>query len=326
MKMNGLEINVSYHQILLDLRDSLQQNGINLLHTIKPVGDNIMISCPSHKDGQERKPSCGVSIKDTYKGDRLIPAGTVHCFTCNYTATFIEFISFCFGYKDGGLFGNKWLKANYNFETIKNRHVELNFSRGTNTKRTYATIADGLLEPYRYTVGYMYDRGLTDDVIEQFDIGYDREEDAVTIPVPDLKGNVKWIQRRLIEYKRYIIPEGITKTDFLLGASECLKINPKEVWIVESPFNMLTCWVNNIPAICLFGTGGGKQYEMLKSLPFRHYILALDNDEAGINGTKKLIKYLSDYKILSRVKYTDDRDINELQGEVNNLKKILINF
>lgn len=328
MNINGLEVDVTLHQLLLDLRNSLSQNGIYMLHTIKPVGNNIMVSCPSHKNGQEKKPSCGISLTDTYKGDRKIPAGTAHCFTCDYTATLTEFISICFGYKDGGLFGNKWIKANYNVSTSRTRHVNLNFNVRTSTKKQYDTIDDNLLEPYRYTVDYMYKRGLTDDVIEQFDIGYDDEQDAITIPVPDLKGDIKWVQRRLIKHKQYIIPQGINKTDFLLGASEVIKQHREKdpVYIVESPFNMLTLWSMNYPAICLFGTGGGNQYEMLRKLPIRHYIIALDPDEAGIKGSKKLLKELNTYKILSKLNYTDSRDINELQDEVKNLKINLINL
>lgn len=328
MNINGLEVDVTLHQLLLDLRNSLSQNGIYMLHTIKPVGNNIMVSCPSHKNGQEKKPSCGISLTDTYKGDRKIPAGTAHCFTCDYTATITEFISLCFGYKDGGLFGNKWIKANYNVATSRTRHVNLNFNVRTSTKKHYDTIDDNLLEPYRYTVDYMYKRGLTDDVIEQFDIGYDEEQDAITIPVPDLKGDIKWVQRRLIKHKQYIIPQGINKTDFLLGASEVIKQHKEKdpVYIVESPFNMLTLWSMNYPAICLFGTGGGNQYEMLRKLPIRHYIIALDPDEAGRKGSRKLLKELNTYKILSKLNYTDSRDINELQDEVKNLKINLINL
>lgn len=328
MNINGLEVDVTLHQLLLDLRNSLSQNGIYMLHTIKPVGNNIMVSCPSHKNGQEKKPSCGISLTDTYKGDRKIPAGTAHCFTCDYTATITEFISLCFGYKDGGLFGNKWIKANYNVSTSRTRHVDLNFNVRTSTKKHYDTIDDNLLEPYRYTVDYMYNRGLTDDIIEQFDIGYDEEQDAITIPVPDLKGDIKWVQRRLINHKQYIIPQGINKTDFLLGASEVIKQHKEKepVFIVESPFNMLTLWSMNYPAICLFGTGGGNQYEMLRKLPIRHYIIALDPDEAGVKGSKKLLKELNTYKILSKLNYTDSRDINELQDEVKKLKINLINL
>ena len=328
MRMHGIKINVTLEQLLYDLRLSLNQNGINLLNTIKPIGDNIMVTCPSHKGGLEHKPSCGISTQDKYKDDKVIPAGTVHCFTCGYTASLTEFISLCFGYKDGGLFGNKWLKTNYGFLPSNTRKVQLNIGQRRNTRKELETLSEELLEGYRYTVDYMYKRGLTDDIIEQFDIGYDRKDKAITIPVPDLRGDVKWIQKRLIRYKQYLIPEGITKTDYLLGASEILKQhrNRETVYIVESPFNMLTCWENNIPAICLFGTGGGNQYNMLKELPIRHYVIALDPDEAGRKGSRRLVNELSNHKILSKLCYQDSRDINELGDELQNLEKKLINF
>ena len=329
IKVNGLELNITYLQLLNDLKQSLSQNGIYLLNDIKPTGENIMITCPVHKNGQEHKPSCGLSVVDKYRGDKLIPAGTVHCFTCDYTCTLTEFISNCFGYQDGGLFGNKWIKAQYNVAlTVKTRHMDLNISRGTNTKEQLPNVPQSVLQAYRYIIDYMYDRHLTDEIIEQFDIGYDRKEDCITIPVTDLKGNVKWIQRRSIVGKSYYIPSGVNKTDYLLGASEIirLKLYKEPVFIVESPFNMFTLWKLGYPAICLFGTGGGNQYRMLKNLPIRHYVIALDPDEAGRKGSRKLVQHLGKTKLLSKLHYTDSRDINELDEAVKDLKISLINF
>ncbi len=329
INVNGMEIDTTYQQLLIDLKGSLMCNGIFLLNDIKPTGDNIMITCPVHKDGHEHKPSCGVSIVPKYQGTKIIEPGTVHCFTCGYTAPLTSFISNCFGYKDGGIFGNKWIKAQYNTGlTVKTRKVELNLSRRVITHKELPTVPQEVLAGYRYTVEYMYSRGLTDDIIEQFDIGYDRKDDCITIPVPNLKGEVKWLQRRSIIGKRYYIPSGINKTDYLLGASEVLrlKLYKQPVYIVESPFNMLTLWKLGLPAICIFGTGGGNQYKMLNKLPIRHYIIALDPDEAGKKGSRKLLHNLGKTKLLSKVNYIDHRDINELDEEFKKLKISPINL
>jgi DNA primase len=329
INVNGMEIDTTYQQLLIDLKGSLMCNGIFLLNDIKPTGDNIMITCPVHKDGHEHKPSCGVSIVPKYQGSKIIEPGTVHCFTCGYTAPLTSFISNCFGYKDGGIFGNKWIKAQYNTGlTPKTRKVELNLSRRTITRGELPNVPEEVLQGYRFTVNYMYSRGLTDDIIEQFDIGYDRKDDCITIPVPNLKGEVKWLQRRSIIGKRYYIPSGINKTDYLLGASEVLrlKLYKQPVYIVESPFNMLTLWKLGLPAICIFGTGGGNQYKMLNKLPIRHYIIALDPDEAGKKGSRKLLHNLGKTKLLSKVNYIDQRDINELDTEFKKLKISPINL
>lgn len=329
INVNGMELDTTYHQLLIDLKATLMSNGIFLLNDIKPTGDNIMITCPVHKDGHEHKPSCGVSIVRKYQGDKIIEPGTVHCFTCGYTAPLTSFISECFGYKDGGVFGNKWIKAQYNTGlTDKTRKVELNLSRRGITRNELSNVPQEVLQGYRYTVGYMYKRGLTDNIIEQFDIGYDHKDDCITIPVPNLKGEVKWIQRRSIVGKTYYIPSGVNKTDYLLGASEILKLKlyKESVYIVESPFNMLTLWKLGHPAICLFGTGGGNQYKMLNKLPIRHYIIALDPDEAGKKGSRKLLHNLGKTKLLSKVNYLDSRDINELDKEFDTLKISPINL
>lgn len=329
INVNGMELDTTYHQLLIDLKGTLMSNGIFLLNDIKPTGDNIMITCPVHKDGHEHKPSCGVSIVPKYQGNKIIEPGTVHCFTCGYTASLTSFISSCFGYKDGGVFGNKWIKAQYNTGlTLKTRKVELNLSRRRITQEELPNVPEQVLQGYRYTVDYMYNRGLTDDIIEQFDIGYDRKDDCITIPVPNLKGEIKWLQRRSIIGKSYYIPSGINKTDYLLGASEVLrlKLYKQPVYIVESPFNMLTLWKLGHAAICLFGTGGGNQYEMLNKLPIRHYIIALDPDEAGKKGSKKLLHNLGKTKLLSKVNYLDHRDINDLDTEFDNLKISSINL
>ena len=329
INVNGMELDTTYHQLLIDLKGSLMSNGIFLLNDIKPTGDNIMITCPIHKDGHERKPSCGVSIVPKYQGNKIIEPGTVHCFTCGYTASLTSFISSCFGYNDGGIFGNKWIKAQYNTGlTHKTRKVQLNLSRQRITQEELPSVPEEVLQGYRYTVGYMYSRGLTDDIIEQFDIGYDRKDDCITIPVPNLKGEVKWLQRRSIIGKSYYIPSGINKTDYLLGASEVLrlKLYKQPVYIVESPFNMLTLWKLGHAAICLFGTGGGNQYQMLNKLPIRHYIIALDPDEAGKKGSKKLLHNLGKTKLLSKVNYLDSRDINDLDAEFDSLKISPINL
>lgn len=326
-KINNISINASPLQLINDLKWSLNENGIYLLNTIKDGNENIQFSCPSHKNGQEKKPSCGMLTKDVWKNGKEYKAGTVHCFTCGYTATLTEFISFCFGYQDGGIFGNKWLNNNYKTSIIENkREFSLSFNKNCATKDELPTISDEILDELRYIHSYMYKRGLTDELIDKFDIGYDEKNNCITFPVRNLKGEVKWIQTRNVDYKFYKIPSAVVKTDYLYGAYECISNNCKEVYIVESPLNALTLWKYNIPAIALFGTGGGNQYNLLASLPIRHYVIALDNDEAGRKGTNILINKLKNKKILSRVIYKDTRDINDLQEQCLELKKILINF
>ena len=54
-------------------------------------GDNLLITCPHHKDGQEQHPSC--QIYNNLDGD--IEYGFCHCFTCGYKASLPQVISDC---------------------------------------------------------------------------------------------------------------------------------------------------------------------------------------------------------------------------------------
>ena len=56
-------------------------------------------------------------------------------------------------------------------------------------------------------------------------------------------------------------------------------------------------------------------------LPTREFIIALDNDTAGIEGTYKIIRKLNTTKVLKILQYNsnDKRDINDLGAEVLSL-------
>lgn len=328
-EVNGLMIQAEGIDIIEEVRNQVQASGRILLHTIRPGHNNVQFSCPVHKQGQEKKPSCGMSLVPTYKGGRVIPAGTVHCFTCGYTESLPEFISTCFGRQDGGRFGNNWLKRNFMANVVVNRpSLTLNLQRGTNTPQTEekVVIPESVLDSYRYTHDYMYKRKLTDDIIELFDVGYDRKRKCLTFPVKDLEGDVVFVQTRSVLTKFHHYAAGVNKTDYIYGAYEVLEYfpNAEEVWICESILNALTLWTLGIPAMALMGVGGGNQYDILKRLPFRAYVLALDPDDAGREATKKLVQRLRRQKILYTLQYKTGEDVNDLGDKVLELDKKLV--
>ena len=54
--------------------------------------DNIIVTCPFHKDGQESHPSCSVYTRaDSQKVDY----GTYHCFTCGAAGSLVELVEHC---------------------------------------------------------------------------------------------------------------------------------------------------------------------------------------------------------------------------------------
>ena len=316
-KVNGLPLLADDLTVLQELRDQLAANGIQRFADIKVGVDNIQFTCPIHNDGQEKRPSCGILTRDK-KG---APAGTVHCFTCGYTATLPEMISHCFGRDDLGLFGTDWLAKNFVSVSVENRKpLKLDMSRGQAINKSY--VSESELDGYRYYHPYMYQRKLTDEVIEMFDVGYDEDFKlgdksikCVTFPVRDITGNTLFVARRCVDYKLFHYPENVDKPVYGVYELNQLPQVPSEVYVVESMINALTCYVYGKPAVALLGLGTERQYEQLRQLPCRKLIIALDGDKAGQRATEKLKKALYKSKVVTSVIVPQGKDINDLTKE-----------
>lgn len=333
-EVKGVPILAEETEVLRELRDQIEiQQGRQIFRKIKRSGDNIMVCCPIHNDGQERKPSCGITTK-AIKGK---PAGVVHCFACGYVDSLEGMISKLFGY-EGTTFGENWLLQNFVTGDLYERPSLISEERNTLVKPMTNYVTENELAQYRFYHPYMWKRKLTPEIVEKYDIGYQKdykfeyEEDGIkkylppqevlTFPVKDPKGNCLFVSRRSIHGKTFFLPANLEKPVY--GIYE-LPHDCKEAVICESVFNALTCVAYGRPAVALFGTGDKLQYEILNKLPIRRYILGLDPDSAGEKGCKKLIYNLSRTKILTRLLIPAGKDINDLTyDEFINLKEIYV--
>lgn len=337
LEVNGLTIEATPMQILEDLKFQCEKNGVFYFNSIKPGNDNIQFSCPFHSDGQEKHPSAGMStVKMIRRNGRPVPAGTVHCFTCGYTAELAEFVSNVFGRMDGGFYGNQWLKRNYTTSSVVVREpLRLDMERKARDNLPIAHptyVSEAELDSYRYYHDYMWKRGLTEELVELFDIGYDRTRKALTFPVHDAEGRVPFLQTRSVGTKFHHYEKDVTKTNYLYGEFEGRREYPNaQQWLVtESVLNALTWWryvtpSTGIPAVALMGVGGGEQYSLLEKLPGRTLILGLDPDKAGEKASETIFRLLRRKKVVKRLEYPDwmyeqKKDINDIGPEVANLE------
>ena len=311
-------------EVLEELKNQLAANGIQRFATFKPGPDNIQFNCPIHNEGQERKPSCGIST--VKKGKH--PAGTVHCFTCGYTANLEEMISHCFGRDDQGVFGREWLTKNFLTISVEQRKDLVLDMQRKHSSDPVEYISEEELDSYRYYHEYMYKRRLTDEIIEKFDVGYDKDFElggkhlrCVTFPVRDEQGRTLFIVRRCIDSKVFHYPTGAKKPVY--GLYELPK-DANEVVVCESVFNALTCYVYGIPAVALLGLGTDYQYQQLRRLNCRKIIAGFDPDDAGQRATKRLRRALPE-KLVSSYIIPPGKDINDLsREEFENLQQILL--
>ena len=354
MIINGVEFVSPLGDMLSELKSQLTANGIQLLGTIRESGDNIQCSCPYHKNGQERKPSFGIKKSD----------GVGHCFTCGEVHDLPEIVSYCFGRNDHGAFGWEWLRRNFLIVEEEKRSVEVSIKRGdreserSRKKSEDSTgdiggntkyISEDELDSYRWTHPYWAKRGIVyPDIIELFDLGYDKGTHCITFPVRDIEGHCLFVAKRSVRAKFFHYPKGVEKPlyglyeitkyfdsfskdhsnalvidfDLDINSTRPIGINfPQEVFVCESMIDCILLWQAGHYAVALNGVGNRLQMEQLTNLPCRSLIIATDNDGAGWDAFDKIKKYVK-HKIFYRLIMPGDvKDIGEMsESQLKNLK------
>lgn len=309
--IDGVPVLTDVYHIMLTLQRELRLNGSPLLATIKPPreGVDLMVTCPYHKHGMESKPSCGI----TTIAKPNVPVGTLYCFSCKTTASLPEVVSHCFGKHDGGVFGRNWIMEHFvsieensrgGFFTVPTREI---------TKQEHEYVPEEELESYRFVHPYLYKRGMTDELIEMFDLGYDRQKRMVTFPIKDTNGKVLFVAKRSVDTKFFALPKDLEKPLCYLYEAKKYFPDSKELYICESLFNALTMVKYlKMPCVALLGTGTKHQIDKLKYLGYRRYILCLDNDKAGILGAKKLASALKTFALIDYMISPKGMDINDI--------------
>ena len=345
MLINDIQFSVELIDILQELISQLRANNIPLLQKYKDGPTHIQICCPYHANGLERRPSAGIRKED----------GVFHCFACGEVHSLQEVISYCFGHTDDivGSFGWQWLLKNFaTVEVEERKDVVLDYYRNdvdipsdfisnsirdksghrqTDKKvrqdrsvgKEYVTEEE--LDKYRYTHPYMYKRGLTDDVIELFDIGFDSDTQCITFPIRDINGNCLFVARRSVNTKFFNYPEGVEKP--LYGLYEYYtyaqgeygaihKMDCSQVIVCESMLDALSFWTINRPAFALNGLGNELQFKQLRELPCRKIILATDMDERGLTARRSIRANMRNRKIITEYLFPVGRkDANECTKE-----------
>lgn len=320
-------IATSIEQVLSDLRLMLYPEG--LLRDQNNTGSDIMVTCPFHKGGHEKKPSCGVSLREKKTPERVYEAGTVHCYTCGYTADLPTFIKDLLGL-DNAMEGFRWLVGRYNYSVSEREEISFNFYRGE-TEEQRAAMDTAQIEAYHLALmnsekamSYLRGRAILPEVMRIYNLGFDTQDQAVLFPVYARSGEVLFIKSRSITGKHFFNAKDIDKTAAVYGLYQLEAEGVPgdvEVWLTESEIDALSLISKGYAAVAIMGSHiSEKQVRELIKSPYRRYVIATDNDDAGRKGARlikdKLIPY--GFRFYNLKWLTDAKDVNELiqaQGE-----------
>lgn len=312
-------------QVLKDIK--LQLYGTGLLREIKNTGADLMCTCPFHGGGKERNPSCGISLKEKTVSGKHYEAGTAHCFTCGYTADLPQFVADTLGFRNA-LEGYKWLVSRYNYSTKERSPLELNLYRGQDRKAS--SMDEELVDRYHKALleseeacEYLNRRKLESWVIYAYKLGFDPEDSTVLFPVRGMDGKVAFYKGRSITGKHFYNAKDVDKSSKVFGLYELCTgsfskdlVPPEaEIWITESEIDALSIIGYGKYAVALMGSHiSEEQCKELEKSPFRRFVLATDNDDAGRKGASQIKRMLipKGFRFTNLQWKTDLKDINDL--------------
>lgn len=300
---------------IIEIIDQLKKELNNSkLKIVQQKGDDIRVTCPSHKDGYESHPSCGI-----YCGNSPdIEYGTTHCFTCGFGGPLYHFVAECFERSDE--FGKQWLIERFG-ELYEDRTLNLESIELDNHSDEVECLDESILETMQSFHPYMSKRNLSREICEKFKVKYESKTHSIVFPVWDEHDNFIMCTRRSVDNKTFIIDANKEKPVYLYNYIKNNNIH--EVTVVESQINCLTLWGWNWPSVALFGTGTRHQYDVLNKSNIQHYYLALDGDSAGDKGIKRFLDNIRDDVFVDIILIPRGKDVNDLTFEEFNKLQII---
>lgn len=311
LRIKNKLITESVLNILLTAKRELT-NG--KLASVQRKGHNVVINCPCHKNGLERKPSCSV-FDDVSAAD--LEVGFAHCFTCGYNATLPQVITDLFDESDI-TFGEEWLVERFGNTLIEEVEILPEIIIDNKPRDLSSPLDESILTEFDFYHPYMWYRKLSKEIVDLFRVGYDHSRDAITFPVYDEKHRLVMITARSVNTKMFWIPPDVEKPVYLLY--HLIENNIKTAYVVESQINALYLWSLGYAAIGLFGTGSEHQFEILRKSGIRNFVLMFDGDAAGQRGASRFRKNIGNEVFIKDIYLPAGKDVNDLsEAEIHSL-------
>lgn len=288
------EVNQAKEYLKEQLVDYLEQMNID-------VRRNFICLNPDH---EETTPSMSYDKR----------RNKVHCFGCRVDYDIFNLIGIEYGLDDFQSQFNKACEL-YDVKVEQNYTAKPKSVRALkNERESEVSIMDTIsyykeCEKSVHQTSYFKSRGLSDETIRNYSLGYDVKNQRVIIPV-----SREFYLSRFITDKKFFNPKGVESVIFNLKG---LQTKNKPVFVVESTFCALS--VIQCGGVCIGLNGLNNVSQLIEviqkyQLTDLKLIVSLDNDEAGRKAAYDLMAKLKEINVQSIVYNLSDefKDPNEL--------------
>ena len=143
-------------------------------------------------------------------------------------------------------------------------------------------------------------------------------DDVVLFPVYSRSGNVLFFKSRSLAGQHFFNAKDVDKTAAVYGLYQTIEDGipeDTEIWLVESEIDALSLISRGVLAWAFMGSDiSDKQVKEMIKTPYRRFVIATDNDEAGRKAARmikdKLIPY--GFRFFNLRWLADVKDVNEL--------------
>ena len=301
LKLKNKYIATPIIDIIKDIRNQIFNGKLSV---IKARGDNIRVTCPFHKGGQENKASADIYVgEDTDK----VPYGWFKCFTCGEQGSFEYFVASVLDISlDKAI---DWLIANYG-EGSEEIPLDLPEISLISKKSTY--LDESALAAFESFHPYLIHRHISKQILNLFEVKYDTNSKCVVFPVRDEHKRLTMLTRRSTLEKFFVIDEDKQKPLYLLYY--ILERGLDFAMITEAQIDALTACTYDFPCIATMGAISDHQIDLINKSGIRILYTMFDNDAAGKRFTRKLIQHLRKDILVIQVPFVipGKKDINDL--------------
>jgi len=298
---------------------------------------NLAAYCPFHKGGKESKPSFYVYVGPPTSNKR---PGAAFCHTCNEGWSFTGLLK-------------KLSVPNKIIDSIK-QHVDYSApERKIPLKVAFSwdILPEAILGTFSYLPKKLIDDGFAEDILKEYEIGFDRPRKRIIFPIRNHHGELVAISGRTISgrwprYKLYkeeleevVKNYSFDRKNILWGLEKFYETRMYTDIKIDTP--VVVCegfkaalWVvqsGHPHTVALLGSYLSREQEMLLSRITNSVVLFLDNDEAGYKATRKIVENrlpgvevrVAKYKKDEKDKSPDDLGVSQVREAIDSALTII---